>query len=395
MLTITEAGGQIEAPRGNRMLIRLIDAGVGSSGIYPPETLRRAAEEGVFAKGLHLFADHPGEAERYDRPERSIRDIAGALTENARFDEATNALVAEAKTFGPWTEILREMSDDIGLSIRAGADTSEGQHDGQPARIIERITSAVSVDFVTRAGRGGRVLQLLESSTVREALNQDLETAFARALTSTRPEGYVVDFDDAAKYVIYSEGPKYYRQDYSSAGDPPVVTLIGVPTEVQREVRYVSVPTPVGQQENDNSGEDKSMTQLEEAQARDLAEVAGRVQELTEANAALTAEREALIAARDEARAIARTAAIEAAINSSEVDFTTLERKALVLGAPVSESGELDTEALQAAITEAATEAAARTNSGAVKGMGEAGVGVESDPWASIDRDLGIAQKVG
>ena len=164
MTQITEAATITPSATGGRMLVRLIDAGQGSSGYYPASTLQAAAEAGVFGRGLHLYADHPGEAERLDRPERSIRDIAGVLTEDARYDDDSQALVAEARVFGAWAPIIAEMHDVIGLSIRAAAEVSEGEHDGAPTTIVDRITEAASVDFVTRAGRGGKVLSLLESA---------------------------------------------------------------------------------------------------------------------------------------------------------------------------------------------------------------------------------------
>ena len=164
MTQITEAATIKDTSTSGRMLVRLIDAGQGSSGYYPASTLQAAAESGVFGRGLHLYADHPGEAERLDRPERSIRDIAGVLTEDARYDDDSQALVAEARVFGAWAPIIAEMHDVIGLSIRAAAEVSEGEHDGAPTTIVDRITEAASVDFVTRAGRGGRVLSLLESA---------------------------------------------------------------------------------------------------------------------------------------------------------------------------------------------------------------------------------------
>ena len=164
MTQITEAATIKDTSTSGRMLVRLIDAGQGSSGYYPASTLQAAAESGVFGRGLHLYADHPGEAERLDRPERSIRDIAGVLTEDARYDDDSQALVAEARVFGAWAPVIAEMHDVIGLSIRAAAEVSDGEHDGAPTTIVDRITEAASVDFVTRAGRGGRVLSLLESA---------------------------------------------------------------------------------------------------------------------------------------------------------------------------------------------------------------------------------------
>lgn len=157
MTTIREAGTLTKS--GGRWLIQAISPGKGSSGTYPQETLEAAARNRVFPAGTMLMVDHATDEQEWSRPEGSIRDLAGVLTEDARWDDKHGALVAEAKIFEHWRPILESLKDDIGMSIRASAEVEES--DGE--RVIKRIVEGRSIDFVTKAGRGGRVLEVLEA----------------------------------------------------------------------------------------------------------------------------------------------------------------------------------------------------------------------------------------
>lgn len=148
-------------PRKGGALIQLITPGVGSSGEYPAAVLEAAARDAVFPAGTLMFADHPTPAEEGERPERSIRDVAGVLTENARWDGT--ALVAEARLYGPWKDIIAEMADAIGVSIRATAEVAPAQEAGAPV-VIGRLVEGLSVDFVTYPGRGGAIREIYESA---------------------------------------------------------------------------------------------------------------------------------------------------------------------------------------------------------------------------------------
>ena len=128
--TLTEAA-TVKAGRAGNMLIQLITPGVGSSGVYTDTVLEAAANTRVFPAGTLMFADHPTATESHDRPERSIRDVAGVLVEDARWDGG--ALVAEARAYAPWRTILTEMKDDIGVSIRAG----QARHEAIGTRISD------------------------------------------------------------------------------------------------------------------------------------------------------------------------------------------------------------------------------------------------------------------
>lgn len=151
---------------GRRIRATLITPGAGSSGYYPPATLEAAARDRVFAKGLQLFLDHPGQTESYDRPERSVRDLAGVLTTDASWNGS--ALTAEAEVFPQFADMITALEGVIGMSIRAQGDIEPATVDGQPVRKITRLVNAESCDFVTRAGRGGSY-QVLESGRSRWA----------------------------------------------------------------------------------------------------------------------------------------------------------------------------------------------------------------------------------
>lgn len=82
---LTEAS----SPGGKgKWLVKLIAADVqGSSGYYPAAVLERDGAK-AFPAGTQIYLDHPTESEEWERPERSMRDLAGVLTENAFFDAA-------------------------------------------------------------------------------------------------------------------------------------------------------------------------------------------------------------------------------------------------------------------------------------------------------------------
>ncbi len=149
--------------------IKLISPGFGSSGYYPADVLKRDGP-GVFREGTKMYADHPTAQEEAARPERSIRDLAAVLTSSARWEDVGAdgpGLYAEAKIFETWRKPLDEMAADTGVSIRALGRARMGEVEGRKGPIVESIVSAKSVDFVTDAGRGGRIVPLAEAARNR------------------------------------------------------------------------------------------------------------------------------------------------------------------------------------------------------------------------------------
>lgn len=147
------------------MRLKLIDPGWGSSGYYSPDVLKRDGPT-VFTEGTKMYLDHPTPSEDAQRPERSVKDLAAVLTKPAQWQDngpRGPGLYAEAKAYDSHRDALNSVAPDIGVSIRAMGESKMGTAEGKSGPVIQRITGAKSVDFVTEPGRGGRILQLAES----------------------------------------------------------------------------------------------------------------------------------------------------------------------------------------------------------------------------------------
>lgn len=285
-MTILREAGQI-TQAGGRFRIGVITPGQGSSGTYPRETIEAAERDRVFAAGTHMYLDHATEAQTWDRPEGSLRDLVGVLTEDARWDEESGGLVAEARIYSHWKPILAEMKDDIGVSIRAAGEVKETAE----GRIVTRLTEARSVDFVTKAGRGGRILEVLESARLREGVNDETRDLLRKAVRAAHPDGYVWVRDHDGQHVWFDvdtdDGESTYQQAYTQNGI--TISLDGDPAEVVATTVYVPArgdaetsQPPAGQETVNESQEGNTMGDitLTEAAHADLVAKASRVDEI-------------------------------------------------------------------------------------------------------------------
>jgi hypothetical protein len=140
---------------------RIIQANVqGSSGFYPSETLRTYGAT-AFPAGTQVYFDHPSAAEEYDRPERSVKDLAGVFLDDAHYEDGPDGsgLFTRIQFFPDAREWVQSRAEHVGLSIRAS-----GQVDETPQGRIVRTLEGISVDLVTRAGAGGRLVVMTESA---------------------------------------------------------------------------------------------------------------------------------------------------------------------------------------------------------------------------------------
>jgi hypothetical protein len=162
---LEESAGLLDAAQSEPKGIwrtRIIEADVqGSSGFYPAEVLRRDGPT-AFPAGTHVYLDHPTNDEEEDRPERSVRDLAGYLVEAASFEESMDGrgLFARVQFIPEIRERIKALAPVIGLSIRAAGEVV--REDGR--NVIRSITQGLSVDVVTRAGAGGRLVTMTEST---------------------------------------------------------------------------------------------------------------------------------------------------------------------------------------------------------------------------------------
>lgn len=141
---------------GGRYNIRIIQPCVGSSGIYIAENLAKSVH--LFAAGTQMYLDHPTLTEDYERPERSVRDLAAKFTTDAYVGE-DGSLYTEIYVYPSFDQVIREKWGDIGVSINAW---TYGSID--PNGVVPPFDGVESVDFVTKAGAGGAILELLESA---------------------------------------------------------------------------------------------------------------------------------------------------------------------------------------------------------------------------------------
>jgi hypothetical protein len=147
--------------------LRIIQPGWGSSGYYSKEMLKRDA--GIYKPGTKMYWDHPTESEDRERPERSLRDLAGELVTGGAYKEGLNGpgVYAKAKVFSPYKEVLEELAPHIGVSHRALGKAVQGEAEGKKGPIIEKLVAAKSVDYITTPGAGGKVVQLFEAARER------------------------------------------------------------------------------------------------------------------------------------------------------------------------------------------------------------------------------------
>lgn len=521
--TVTEARGHArvvttrEAGPGSRLRIELITPGWGSSAYYPTEVLEAAGAAGVFPAGTHMYLDHRrGDGSRLDeRGNRSVRDLAAVLSESAVWDptageDGTGALVAEATVFGPYRELLgtQEFADAIGTSVIAVAEVERGTAEGRPGTIVRELVEGRSVDFVTRAGRGGRIVQILESASaveVEESRNigqwiesrihrdftvtaddmagdgrltreeriglstaiGDALAAFVSSLESNQPQLYdrdlwddpqdtiaaameshrrgvrrttaeassndrreqldnavrenyatseddwawVRDFDEDRALVWFERGGSTvgtFEQTFTVADDDASTTLTGDPVEVAVRTTYVPVD-PAGRTTEESEEDTMAEVTIEESELTALREGAGRVQTV-ESELAESRLENARLRAHGEAVTHARTRVTEA---NADLAPATVDRIVATATAtvPLTESGQLDTDALNTAVDAARTNEEAyvaglaeANGTGTVRGLGQRrqptgggdkGEVSEADVQAEIRRRAGITEQKG
>lgn len=390
---LTEARPEAQATpvagRPGRFLLQLISPGWGASGYYSPQVLETAAVERIFSRGTHLYLDHPhGDGSGVDENgNRSVKDLAAVLTEDAHVAEG--ALVAEAMVFSSHRQALEEMHESIGLSIRAYADTTYGEAEGRSGTIINSLVESISTDFVTRAGRGGKILAILESAReVQEARNigQWIESRIHRDFTITADDmagdgrltreeriGLSSAIGDAlAAFVtkLETEQPQLYQRDLWDDPQDTIAAAI--------EAAAQNVPDhPAGRTITEESEED-TMPEIAESELRTLREAAGRVQTLeSERDAAVQradtaeTEREQLREAnarRDRAAVVARI--VGEAAEAAHITLDDDQTRGIATRAVYATDGTVDEAATRRAADERCAAIAESQGVGKPRGLG-------------------------
>lgn len=146
------------------VLLKIISPGQGTSAYYEEQQLVRDAS---MFKGAHVYWDHPGKRDKTNRPERSLRNLAGVVVSETVYDKAGPAgpgVYGSVKPFKPYRELVEEMAPHIGASVRAFGKKVSKVIEGTKRLVAEGFTKVLSVDFVTKAGRGGKAVPIMESA---------------------------------------------------------------------------------------------------------------------------------------------------------------------------------------------------------------------------------------
>ncbi len=154
------------------MLVNLIEPGFGNKKdghYYPKETLKRSA--GAFVGAKMYETDHKASEKNNRAWVSTVRAITG-------FSD-TGAPIAEVVVHDPgFAARVRnldqaDMLGKLACSIWADGIVKAGTVNGKKARIVSEIKSdpLPDVDWVTRAGAGGKAVSLMESET--EAQDMD------------------------------------------------------------------------------------------------------------------------------------------------------------------------------------------------------------------------------
>jgi hypothetical protein len=140
----------------------LIEPGFGNKRdghYYPKEVLKRDAN--VFA-GIKMYeTDHVQKDKSTRTWVSTVKEIVGFTSTGAPIGK----VVVHVPSFAERVLALdeAELLDKMECSILATGMAKKGKVEGRKARIVESITEADSVDWVTRAGAGGRALSLSEN----------------------------------------------------------------------------------------------------------------------------------------------------------------------------------------------------------------------------------------
>lgn len=365
------------AGTSGRLRVQLIDAGWGSSGYYPSEMLARDGAQ-AFPAGTHMYMDHAGLTEEQDRSGiRSVRDLAAVTTSAAAYNPATQALEADVQVLAPYRELITDLAPHVGLSITGSAVGEQGEADGRPGLVFTELLQGYSCDFVSHAGRGGRVLALMESARhsthTREAYGMtanDLRSLLSDAVSAQYGGQdvwcYIADYTDSGSgdWLVFSRNESDADGTYQVAytvtdGD---VAFDGDPTEVYVHTQYLPVgTTPPAQSVPTSTTEDSTMPDISEADLRELREAASTVQAAEQR--ATTAEQRAETAERQRdtlaAAGVAR-GRIDSALaegDAAQLPAAVHERirERVVSDLPLTDAGELDTAAFDQRVTESVT----------------------------------------
>ena len=234
MVTMTKTlleSGVLGAVTGKRVWnARLIASGVSLNGKYYSGEMLESTGSAAFPVGTLVHADHQTWGEAYDRPEKSVNTIIGAIATEPKLDtvDGVEGLYANVEFTEEWAPRVEQIAPFVGLSISTQyvADETAEREDGvvTVAALVPFPTN--SVDLVTVPGAKGKLLRALESFSkppnvekVKKVMTAEeieaLATALANKLSVTNDdvsEKDSVDVEEVAEAMITAGLPKPARE---------------------------------------------------------------------------------------------------------------------------------------------------------------------------------------
>ena len=205
---------EAEAPANRRapldLDVGIIRVGPGNkrdNHYYTREMLER---DGAIFAGSKMYATDHRNDEKSVRTEVSlIREVLGVKD----FQDGAY-LTGRVTVFNPdFAEDVRNRADagvldSLHCSILAKGEALAGEVDGAEYNVVQSITEAQSVDWVTRAGAGGHALQLTESAAAPEAPIEEVAETETVAEESEPVVTPVTISEDAEPETLTDETPE-------------------------------------------------------------------------------------------------------------------------------------------------------------------------------------------
>lgn len=166
-----------------------------------------------------MFWNHPTAAEEAARPEGNLDNLAAITTTDACWDAngvKGPGLYAEAAVMADYAQKVEERAPHIGLSIRAGGSGTGKLVEGKPE--LKTIDYAESVDYVTKAGRGG--LALAEAARDAGILEQEneMDDAAIKKLVESAVTSAVTAALAGVQAPVKVLETRFQREDATTAG---------------------------------------------------------------------------------------------------------------------------------------------------------------------------------
>lgn len=366
--------------RDGTIPIRIITSGWGSSGFYSREVLERDIPT-AYPAGTHMYWNHPTTTEARERPERNLNHMAAKTIGEPHWQDngpVGPGMYVDAEVYGRYGDAIDQLAGDIGVSIMGEGRVSSGVAEGREGTIVEEISVGKSIDFVTKPGAGGAIVELFESARGGGKLPSLMEQSRLGDFLIKKRDEMELTNEDLAK----AAGVDVSTMQSILSGEierPPDARLRGLAKLVNASFAELIALLPSERQEPEGVTQGQSPREAKKKTEEENMKLKEAQDQLAEATKNL-AERDGVIAQMRQKMLLikARDASLSvlSAGEFASLHESTRQRivEVAVSSAPVNDAGELDKSGLETAVKEAAKKEVAYLaevlGSGRVTGMG-------------------------